>query len=127
MTKDTPPTVEVSWEPITEGIRLYVGDSRYEHTQQSYDMPLTSVRELMYDMEEAVMLSRGYEKVADIEVYDVPDTWIVRVMGNDFRIASTFVEAHHGRGGAWYCLQDNEGRELVWPAEDLVTAYRPVE
>lgn len=124
MTAHTPPTLGVSWEPVVEGLKLYMGDPQYGEV---FTLNMQDVRELMYDMEEALMLARGYTKHANIEVCDVPDTWIVRVMGNDFRVASTFVEAHSKYEGAWYCLQDSEGREIVWPATDLVTAYEPVE
>lgn len=119
MTEHTPPKSQIFWGPITEGIALDIDD-------QQFKLNLPDVVELWKDMEEARMQARGYEKIEE-PVHLILDKDIIKVMGNDFRVASTFIELHSKYAGVWYCLQDDQGREIIWPAEDLVTAYRPVE
>jgi hypothetical protein len=126
MTKHTPPGVKSEWEPTIEGVMLYLTERGLNLDPVSFELSLQDVIELWQDMEEARMLARGYEKV-ECEVHLVEDKWIIKVMGNDFRVANTFIELHSKHEGVWYCLQDHEGREIVWPATDLVTGYRPVE
>jgi hypothetical protein len=118
VTKDTPPRTEVAWEPIAEGIILGLD-------AEEFKLNLNDVVELAHDMEEARMLARGYDKVEG-PVISLEDKWIIKVGGNDFRIASTFIEARSKYEGVWVCLQDNEGQEVILPSEQLITAYRPV-
>lgn len=124
MTKDTPPKITVEWEPITEGVQLSLMESL--SAGRVFNLNLMDVSELARDMEEARMLARGYELVEDTAI-SIEDKWIIKVMGNDFRVASTLIEARSKYDGVWVCLQDNEGREIVLPSEELVTAYRPIE
>ena len=126
MTEHTPVGTSVDWEPTQEGVRLYMRPRNHEGEGVPYELSLPEVVELWNDAEEARMLARGYELVPDVRLIEVEDKWIVKVMGNDFRVASTFLEARSQYEGVWCALQDGEGREIVWPSEDLVTAYRPI-
>ena len=58
MTKNTLPRLNPSWMPVSEGVDLMVEN-------RSFKMPMSDVRELRDDMEEAVMLARGYDKLED--------------------------------------------------------------
>jgi hypothetical protein len=92
---------------------------------EEFKLNMNDVRELRDDMMEAYMNSRGYEK-AEVELGDIEDGWIVYLFDNQFRVASTFLEARSKYAGEWTCLQDSEGREVVFPSADLVTAWKPI-
>jgi hypothetical protein len=91
VTKDTPPSTQVAWEPITEGILLGMDSEEFK-------LNMNDVRELRDDMMEAYMNSRGYEK-AEVELGDIEDGWIVYLFDNQFRVASTFLEARSKYAG----------------------------
>lgn len=118
MTKDTPPMIATEWEPITEGIKLYL---KSRGMADVYKLPMTTVRELRDDLEEALWLSRGYKKV---ECYwkDIMDDDRFTVVKYDFVVASVMEEL-----AGWWVAQSRDGEEVRLYGDELVTIWRSIE
>lgn len=114
----------IDWEPSTSGIKLWLENPDVE--EAAHEMPMTDVRELRDDMEEASFLSRGFEKV-DLMAEELDRGYMVRVLGHDWEIRSLL----RGREGAILDLAPVEWHEGVFevtlPLDLQVTAYRPVD
>lgn len=124
MTDKTPAAVIIEWEPITEGIELFLRVPHWKGTVP-YRMPMMSVRELRDDMEEAIMLGRGCEKVEcfahEVQQYDK-----VYIAGH-VRMVSD-VLASEGSAGPETVLQfGSHFTEVAVPSDDVLTVWRPVE
>jgi hypothetical protein len=126
VTDKTPPQLDISWEPIAEGVKLHLGYSRREHTQISFDIPITSVNEFHADMEEASYLANGYEKV-ECEVYDILSGDRIRLMGNTYMVTD-LLQSSHGWVVQFEPHQWTEtSYELTMDSDETVTVWRPVE
>jgi hypothetical protein len=131
MTENTPPKLELSWEPIQEGIALWVNF-------QPFKLNMNDVRELQTDMHDAMMLSSGYEKIEvfsqDIEIGDR-----FRVFGLTYTIDNVLVQhatlpakltqsEHPLRGEQEVVLQSNwRPGEFTVPYDELLEVYRRIE
>lgn len=116
MTKDTPPMQGIAWEPKTEGIEL-----TFNLSNKKVELPMPDVRELAADMEEANMLSRGYEK-DECEIQEVIPLDILFVAGRTFTVSSTLAEP-----GEKWVLQSLMGDEIIMHQSELITVYRKIQ
>lgn len=131
MTADTPVSPELAWEPITEGIELEI--TEWGEDPKVMRLPMSSVNELRFDMEEAHFLARGLEKV-ECEALDVHDEdWIV-LMGNSYKVKNVLqgTSRYAGENYSIAVLQFEyseffpEQTEVCIPGSTLISVYRPV-
>ena len=134
MTKTSPPPPRIEWEPQVEGIVLGL---RNPHATQTvhFRMPMQSVHELRDDMTEAAMLARGLTKVEDFAQAILIHDRII-LMGDTYEVENVLEQAVAGnRDGEEYEVviqfklntYSPVQAELIFPPDQMVTAWRPVE
>lgn len=120
MTLNTPPKVEIGWEPVTEGVQLFL-ESGNPNNAFSGTLPMSSVMELRDDMEEALQLARRMEKV-DCMASEVLQYDKVYIAGNVLMVSDVL----SSREGT--TLQFGEGyTEVTMPSDQQITVYRGIE
>lgn len=118
MTDQTPASTQLKWEPIPEGINLSFEVGGYTHYLK---LPMTDVTELMHDMTEAYMLSRGFEKE---ETFPDQANYLDEIfIGDQRKIIRSVLQENHGRT----CLQFDDGEELIVNSDQFFTFWRQVQ
>lgn len=75
------PKVEIEWEPTAEGIYLALN-------KKATNLPIISVTELRDDMNDAYMLSRGYERLECLTELIMPGN-MISIGSNWYEVTDT--------------------------------------
>lgn len=129
MTDQHIPPPRVEWEPKPEGIELNI-KSVVTKNWYGFDLPITSVRELRDDMEEAAMLSRGYERL-ELDVEEIHEGDQIFVLGHAVVVHNLLSGKHYGDEQEWTVQFEMSSFsaipcEITLPGDQQVTIYRRV-
>jgi hypothetical protein len=121
---------QISWEPVSEGITFRIAAHGVGKEEESYDLAMTTVRELQADMEEANFLARGYEKV-DCMVSEIYDSDRIVLGGDTYKITDILTRA--GEFTEEWILQFELNAysmvqsEIILPGDLQITVWRAVQ